>query len=60
MSVNPWSVAVPLVGVIIVLMAAWKMRRAIQERRSGFPLRDERTVKSQGPGVRHGDLRRGP
>jgi uncharacterized membrane protein len=48
MSINPWSVAIPLIGVIIVLTAAWRMRRAIQERKSGFPLKDERTVKIQG------------
>ncbi len=48
MSFNPWSAAIPLIGVIIVLIAAWRMRRAIQERRSGFPTRDERTVKIQG------------
>ena len=46
--INPQSVAIPLVALIIVLTAAWRMWRAIQERRAGFPLKDERTVKIQG------------
>jgi uncharacterized membrane protein len=48
MSVNPWSVTIPLVAVIIVLTAAWRIRRTALERKAGFPLKDERTVKIQG------------
>ena len=46
--INPWSVAIPLVALIIVLTAAWRIRRAALERKAGFPIRDERTVKIQG------------
>lgn len=46
--INPWQVGIPLIGLIIVIVAAWRMRSAIQERKAGFPTRDERTMKIQG------------
>jgi uncharacterized membrane protein len=46
--INPWHVGIPLIGLIIVIVAAWRMRIAIQERKAGFPIRDERTMKIQG------------
>lgn len=45
---SPWPIMVPLVGVIIALLAVWRMRRSVQERKSGFPAKDERTMRIQG------------
>lgn len=46
--INPWSIGIPLIAVIIVLIAVWRMRRVALERKAGFPLKDERTLKIQG------------
>lgn len=45
---NPWSFSIPIIGLIIVVIAAWKIRQVAKERKAGFPMRDERTLKIQG------------
>jgi len=48
MSSVVWPILVPSIGVIIALLAAYKIWRTIQERKAGFPTKDERTMKIQG------------
>jgi amino acid transporter len=48
MSTEMWPVVVPLIGVIIAVLAVWRVWRNIQDRRSGFPTKDERTMRIQG------------
>lgn len=43
-----WFTAVPLIAILIVALGTYKIWRTIKERKSGYPLRDERTLKIQG------------
>jgi hypothetical protein len=43
-----WVLSVGLIAIAIVLIAALTIQRIIRERRSGFPLKDERTEMIQG------------
>jgi len=36
------------IGVTIALLAAWRIRVSIRERKEGFPTKDERTMRIQG------------
>lgn len=36
------------IGVTIALLAAWRIRVSIRERKEGFPTKDERTMRVQG------------
>lgn len=40
--------AIPLVALLIVAIGAYSIWRTVKERRSGFPLQDERTTRMQG------------
>ena len=48
MAESIWTTGMPLIAVLIVVIGAYSLWRTIQERRSGFTLQDERTVKIQG------------
>lgn len=43
-----WSILLVAIGVTIALLAAWRIRVSIRERREGFPTKDERTMRIQG------------
>jgi len=43
-----WTTAIPLIAALIVAIGAYTLWRTIKERRSGFPLKDERTSRIQG------------
>ncbi len=43
-----WSIAVPLIGILIVALAIYMVWKSNQVRKSGLPLEDERTAKIQG------------
>jgi uncharacterized membrane protein len=43
-----WLTAIPLIAALIVAIGAYAIWRTVKERRSGFPLQDERTVRIQG------------
>lgn len=43
-----WVTMVPLIAAIIVTLGIIVAWRAVKERRSGFPLKDERTTRLQG------------
>ena len=36
------------IGITIALLAAWRIRVSIRERKEGFPTKDERTMRIQG------------
>ncbi len=43
-----WTTAIPLIAALIVAIGAYTLWRTNKERRSGFPLKDERTSRIQG------------
>ena len=43
-----WSIPLVAIGITIALLAAWRIRVSIRERREGFPTKDERTMRIQG------------
>lgn len=43
-----WPILLVSIGVIIALVAVWRIWRSIQERKEGFPKKDERTLKIRG------------
>ena len=43
-----WLTAIPLVALLIVAIGTYALWRTIKERKSGFPLKDERTLRIQG------------
>jgi uncharacterized membrane protein len=43
-----WSIGIPLVAILIVALGTYAVWRTIKERKSGFPLKDERTLMIQG------------
>jgi uncharacterized membrane protein len=46
--VTIWLTAVPIIALTIVVIGVYATRKRIQEKRSGFPLKDERSTKIQG------------
>jgi uncharacterized membrane protein len=48
MSNTIWITTIPLIALLIVAIGTYAVWKAIRERRSGFPLKDERTIKIQG------------
>jgi uncharacterized membrane protein len=49
----PWSIASGGILVTIVLIGIFAVWRLLKERRSGFPLKDERTQKITGTGAKY-------
>jgi hypothetical protein len=43
-----WITTIPLIALLIIVLGTYAVWKAIRERRSGFPLKDERTIKLQG------------
>lgn len=43
-----WPILLASIGVVVALLAAWRIWISIQERRKGFPTKDERTMRIQG------------
>jgi uncharacterized membrane protein len=43
-----WLTTIPIIAVLIVAIGAYAVWRNVKERRSGFPLQDERTIRIQG------------
>ena len=43
-----WVTTIPLIAILIVALGTYALWRNIKERKSGFPLKDERTLRIQG------------
>jgi len=43
-----WITTIPLIALLIVSLGTYWLYKIIRERRSGYPLKDERTIKIQG------------
>jgi uncharacterized membrane protein len=43
-----WSTAIPLIAIMIVALAAFRSYKWMKEKKSGFPLKDERSLYIQG------------
>jgi len=43
-----WLTTIPIIAVLIVAIGAYSLWRIVKEKRSGFPLQDERTARLQG------------
>jgi putative transcriptional regulator len=49
-----WAFAIPVVGLVIVVVAIFTLWRIIKSKKSGFPLADERTAKISGKAFQAG------
>ena len=43
-----WALSIPVIGLVIVAMAIYTVWKITKEKKSGFPLADERTAKISG------------
>lgn len=43
-----WPILLVSIGVTIALLAAWRIRVTLKERKEGIPPKDERTMRIQG------------
>jgi hypothetical protein len=51
-----WTLAVPLVGLLIVALAFFMLWRITRSKKTGIPIEDERTIKISGKAYQAGFL----
>jgi uncharacterized membrane protein YfcA len=51
-----WTLAIPLIGLVIVAVAIYTLWKITKSKKSGFPLADERTAKISGKAFQAGFL----
>jgi len=51
-----WTLAVPVIGLLIVALAIYTLWRITSSKKSGIPLEDERTIKITGKAYQAGFL----
>jgi len=51
--IGPWRVLVPLTAFLVALIGVLTVWRIIKDKRSGFPVKDERTLRIEGKASRY-------